>query len=208
MTVDIYYGTSSTYSVFPAVSSMTATGAFSRNVTGLTCGTTYHYAAPRQRAGDGSAVGADTTFTTTACTITPPPPTGTPPGLLTNTVTSPGATSAPLPGTLYNTGGATVTASFQYGTTTAYGSTASYGAMTTTGVFTKAISSLTCNTLYHYRAVGVNSYGTVKRNGRDFHDGSLREHSSRDALRHRPFDPCRRANARLCLELSPSAGSA
>lgn len=65
---------------------------------------------------------------------------------------------------------ATTTVTFEYGLTAAYGtataaSPASIAASTTATAVAKAVSGLTCGTLYHYRAVGVNGVGTT--NGAD-----------------------------------------
>jgi hypothetical protein len=66
--------------------------------------------------------------------------------------------------------GASTTVSFQFGATTGYGNSVAAtqsplpaGALAT--AVSAAISGLTCNTLYHFRAVGVNSAGTT--NGAD-----------------------------------------
>ena len=64
--------------------------------------------------------------------------------------------------------GASTTISFQYGQTAAYGSTATAtpsSLSTGAAAVTATISGLTCNTLYHFRAVGANSAGPT--NGTD-----------------------------------------
>ncbi|PKP16506.1 MAG: hypothetical protein CVU07_06690, partial [Bacteroidetes bacterium HGW-Bacteroidetes-23] len=79
-----------------------------------------------------------------------------------------GTVDAFLTGTI-NANGTTTDASFEYGTTVAYGSTASATPSPVTGTTTTDIdayvSSLTLNTLYHYRAVGT--VGGVPTNGND-----------------------------------------
>ncbi|MFZ3126609.1 MAG: DUF6701 domain-containing protein [Rhodoferax sp.] len=76
---------------------------------------------------------------------------------------------ATLNGTV-SSNGASTAVTFQYGLTTAYGSTVTAtasplaaGAANT--AVTAAVTGLSCGTLYHYRAVGVNSGGTT--NGTD-----------------------------------------
>jgi alpha-tubulin suppressor-like RCC1 family protein len=60
--------------------------------------------------------------------------------------------------------GRATTAYFEYGVTTGYGSTTppqDLGAGTTTVTLTASLSSLTCGTTYHYRAVAADSGGTT-----------------------------------------------
>jgi hypothetical protein len=98
-------------------------------------------------------------------------------GAIVSTVTAPTATtgaasgisgtSATLNGSI-NDNGATTTATFQYGQTASYGSSVSGGTISAgTGAtpVNAAISSLTCNTTYHFKLAGTNSVGTT--NGSD-----------------------------------------
>jgi PKD repeat protein len=120
---------------------------------GLLPGTHYHYRIVGSNAG-GTAYGADSTFYTsdTLCTVQTLP------------ATSIGTNIATLNGSANPNGGATAT-SFQYGMTTAYGTTIAaippmlYGSGNQN--FSKTLSGLLPNQTYHYRAKGVNSYGTV-----------------------------------------------
>jgi len=79
-----------------------------------------------------------------------------------------GTVDAYLTGTI-NANGTTTDASFEYGTTVAYGETATATPSPVTGTTTTDIdayvSSLTLNTLYHYRAVGT--VGGVPTYGND-----------------------------------------
>jgi hypothetical protein len=109
----------------------------------------------------GPTNGGDLTFTTAACVSAPTVTTG-----VAGSLTSTGAT---LNGTV-SSNGAITTVTFQYGLTTGYGSTATaaqspLAAGASSAAVSAAVTSLTCNTLYHFRAVGANSAGTT--NGGD-----------------------------------------
>src|SRR5205814_8890424 len=82
------------------------------SVTGLSCGTLYHFRATAMNAG-GTTNGMDATFTTLSCT---------PPSVTTGSATAIGRTSATLNGTA-NPNGSATTANFEYGLTTSYGNT-------------------------------------------------------------------------------------
>ncbi len=72
------------------------------------------------------------------------------------------STAATLNGTTTSTGGTPVTTrGFQYGTTISYGATTTEsGTFTYRNNFSSAISGLTCNTSYHFRAYNTNATGT------------------------------------------------
>lgn len=149
------YGT--TVSGTPASVTGSTTTAISSALTGLSPSTTYHY---RAKGNVGAFVffGADMTFTTPAAVL---------PTVVTNAATLIATTGATLNGTI-NASGYNTTAKFEYGLTTAYGSTVTVAAPVTGSTNTNvsfAISGLSPNTLYHFRAVGTNVAGTV--NGSD-----------------------------------------
>ncbi len=129
---------------------------FDLNATGLECDTTYHY-----RAFNSSYVGIDygedMTFTTDACSGAP--------GVSTSAATAIDKTTATLNGAISSEGDDTPTArGFQYGLTTSYGTTVSESGSFSVGAFSSALTTLTCNTTYHFRSYATNtvttSYGT------------------------------------------------
>lgn len=86
------------------------------------------------------------------------------------------ASGATLNGTI-SSNGASTTASFEYGLTTAYGysATAAQSPLATTAAATPvsaAVSGLICGTTYHYRAKGVNSAGTTYGSDATFTTGA------------------------------------
>lgn len=93
------------------------------------------------------------------------------PTVVTTAATAITGTGATLNGTV-NANGASTTVTFQYGLTTSYGSTITATQSPVTGNTTTpvsgAVTGLTPNTLYHYRAVGVNSQGTTNGNDMTF----------------------------------------
>ncbi len=125
-------------------------------ITGLTCGTTYHFRAVATNVG-GTTNGSDVTFETTGCA----------PTVTTGVASSITATGATLNGTV-NPKGASTTAMFEYGTTTSYGQTVpllSPGSGTSAESVSGPASGLTCDTTYHFRVVATNVGGTT--NGSD-----------------------------------------
>jgi hypothetical protein len=127
--------------------------AISAAIQGLTCNSLVHYRARASNSG-GSSSGADSTFTTGACIVTPP-------SVTTNAAGAVGASSATLNATVNPNGNPTTTA-FEYGTSNSYGKTIATQSLT--GSIAQAISTqisnLTCNTLYHFRASAASSGGT------------------------------------------------
>jgi len=120
-------------------------------VSTLNCNTTYHFRMAAQNSA-GTTYGADTTFSTSACTG---------PGATTGSATSMTQTSATLNGTV-NPNGFSSNGYFQYGATTAYGKTtasAGLGTGTTAIPLSQTIFGLSCGTTYHFRAVGQDTAG-------------------------------------------------
>jgi len=162
-TVTFQYGLTTGYGrTVTAAQSPLAAGASgaatSAAITGLTCNRLYHFRVVATSPG-GTTNGTDATFTTAAC----------PPTVTTNAASAISATGAMLNGSL-TSNGASTTVTFQYGLTTGYGSTATAAqsplAAGASGAATSAaVMGLTCNRLYHYRAVAANSAGTT--NGTD-----------------------------------------
>ncbi len=161
-TVTFQYGTTAAYgsSMAAAQSPVNANGAaVTAGVTGLTCGTLYHFRVDSTN-GIGSNNGSDLTFTTSAC------PAGAP-SATTGAASAIATTGATLNGTV-SANGASTTVSFEYGTTAAYGSmmAAAQSPVNTNGAaVTAAVSGLACNTLYHFRVDATNGIGS--NNGSD-----------------------------------------
>ncbi|MBF0292921.1 MAG: FG-GAP repeat protein, partial [Nitrospinae bacterium] len=153
-TAKFQYGTTTAYG--SATSVVTLTGstdqAVTADLTGLACGTVYHFRAWAQNP-SGIKKGADVAFKTALCNR-PVVATGAAAG-----VTSTGAT---LNGTV-NPKNDTTTAKFQYGTTTAYGTPTSTVTLTgsTAQAVTRDLTGLTCATTYHFRVVASNSNGAT-----------------------------------------------
>ncbi len=92
-----------------------------------------------------------------------------PPTVTTNAASALTTTGATLNGTV-SSNGASTTVTFDYGLTTGYGSAITatqspLAANATNTAVSAAVTGLTCNTTYHFRAKGVNSAGTT--NGGD-----------------------------------------
>ncbi|MGI5880285.1 MAG: S-layer homology domain-containing protein [Syntrophomonadaceae bacterium] len=145
------YGSTVTADQSP-VSGTTAT-AVSKALSGLTPMTTYHYRVKAVSAG-GTATGDDQSFTTPAAA-----PTAT--SSAASTITTTGAT---LNGSV-NANNASITVTFEYGTTTAYGTEATAAQSPVSGTATTAVSadigSLSSVTTYHYRVKAVSAGGTT-----------------------------------------------
>jgi hypothetical protein len=123
---------------------LTNTGAFSADLSGLASGTAYYYKA--------KAVGADTVYGNEVSLTT----STTPPTVTTSAATSLAATSATLNGNLTALGTATsVSVSFEWGTSTSYGTETTAQSATAIGAFTADLTGLTANTTYHVRAKAV-----------------------------------------------------
>ncbi|MEW6143349.1 MAG: hypothetical protein AB1597_09415 [Chloroflexota bacterium] len=139
------YGTAPTYGTSTPFKVMSAAGSFSANITGLNPGTTYYFRARANGGASGAASGNAMTFTTT----TPPAP----PSVTTGEASNITADAATLNGNLTALGAAAaVKVSFEYGPTAVYGSTTPPQEKNAAGAFSAALSGLSPNTLYHFRA--------------------------------------------------------
>jgi hypothetical protein len=154
------YGLTTSYGMQPTASPAPGSGstpvAVSAAISGLSCSTLYHFRVVGINA--STTNGSDLTFTTSAC----PAPT-----VVTLAATSITTSGATLNGTVNPNGGST-TARFDYGLTTSYSTqpTASPapGSGTSPVAVSATITGLSCNTLYHFRVVGINANTT---NGTD-----------------------------------------
>jgi hypothetical protein len=132
----------------------------SANITSLSANTVYHFRIVATNS-SGTTYGGDRTFTTLS-------PTG-PPIVTTNPATNVTSSSATLNGSL-DPHGLTTTVYFQYGTTTTYGHTTPMQTQTgnTFRNISANITSLSANTVYHFRIVATNSAGTRFGSDRTF----------------------------------------
>ena len=135
------------------------------SVTGLTANTTYWF-----RVYECNGTGSGTKYLTTTATGNPNSQfTYGPPTVTTNAASAISSTGGTLNGSV-NADGYSTVATFDFGLTVAYGTSYTAAQSPITGTTSTATSyvipsGLAPNTLYHYRAVGVNSQGTV--NGSD-----------------------------------------
>ncbi|MGC2375091.1 MAG: hypothetical protein WA484_14555 [Solirubrobacteraceae bacterium] len=156
-TYHFVYGPTETYgSIAPANDLVLGSGSQGLHalftVEGLQSGTTYHYAIVASNRG-GSKIGPDQTFTTLPAAL---------PEVVTGSVSELAANSVTLTGTV-NPDGVPTSYEFDLGTDTTYGSrifgeAGSGGQPFTVGV---GVQGLQAGTLYHYRLVATNAYGTV-----------------------------------------------
>lgn len=134
----------------------------SHAISGLQCGTTYHFRAVGTNVA-GTSYGDDRTFDTVACA----------PVVSTGSATPVGPTSATLNATV-SPNGATTTVVFEYGLTPAYGSIAHSRTITgsTEESLATVVAPLQCDTTYHFRAVATNEGGTTLGENRTFRTAS------------------------------------
>lgn len=110
---------------------------------------------------DGAASSKLSTFSTATAPTTPT--------VVNVDASSVGPTSITLSGNITSTGTLTVTErGFNWGTTVSYGNTLSESGSFSTGSYSLALSSLTCNTTYYFRAFATNSAGTATASGGTF----------------------------------------
>jgi len=159
-TVTFQYGLTTSYGstlTYGTVTGNTLTNV-SKQATGLSPSTTYHFRCVGATSYD-TTYGYDTSFMTS----------GSPPTVITEPATSITTNSAYLNGQV-NANGSTTTVTFQYGLTTSYGTTLTYGVIGGSSLtnVTKQATCLSPSTTYHFRCVGVNSYGTTNGNDSTF----------------------------------------
>jgi len=159
------WGLTAAYGNSAAATPAMATGSsltyMSNGLSGLTGYTTYHYRARGVTTGGLTVYGADMTFTTAPDA----------PVVITTAASAVTTSGATLNGTVNANFGLT-TATFEYGLTTAYGTVVNATPNTVSGntitTISAAISGLLPNTLYHFRAKGVNVTGTTNGNDMTF----------------------------------------
>jgi hypothetical protein len=149
--VSFEWGLTSGYGSETPAQTMTATGPFIANFTGLPSGTTYYFRA--KAVGDGTSYGTDETFTTGT----------TPPTVVTTGASNVTSDSATLNGNLTSLGTASsVQVSFEWGLTTSYGNETTSAQLTDMASFANTINGLSPGTTYYFRAKAVGdgtSYG-------------------------------------------------
>jgi hypothetical protein len=122
-------------------------------LTGLVCGTLYHFRAAAANA-VGASNGLDASFTTAPCS---------PPTVMTGVAGPIHSTGANISGAV-NPNGAATTVTVEYGLSTSYGHV-SLPLNLAAGVgpvpVSRLINDLTCHTVYHYRVVAANVSVTV-----------------------------------------------
>ncbi len=155
-TVSFEWGLTASYGNTTNGQARSSPGNFSASISGLSQNTTYHFRA--------KVVGNDTTygndFTLTTPTVAP--------SVSSIAATGISTTSAMLNGSLTSLGSSSsVTVSFEWGLTTSYGSTTNNQGLSNPSNLYAAISGLTANTTYHYRAKAVGS-STVYGSDRQF----------------------------------------
>jgi surface protein len=152
--LDINYGTDSTSS------GSFGAGTFTRNLSSLSCGTTYYFRAYSTNPA-GTSYGDGDSFTTTVCPDAS--------GVTTSSATDIARTTATLNGEITDTGGENATErGFNYGLNTNYGTDVTESGDFGTGVFDADLSSLSCGTSYHFRAYATNAAGTSYGNDKTF----------------------------------------
>lgn len=157
----IEYGTTTGYGTTSTQTGTFSTGSFTRNITGLTCNTFYHYRAFATNTG-GTATGSDGTFTTSACVSVSKPT------LTTGSATSVTQTSAVLNATITATGGENATTRGVYYLLAADLSPSPHNISSTTaengsygvGDFSGTATGLTCGTDYAFAPYAENSAGS------------------------------------------------
>ena len=157
------YGTTAAYGATTTDSGSYGTGPFTTSLSGLTCNTTYYTRAYATNT-TGTGYSSGNTFTTASCPVSVSTPTVT-----ASSTTATTTTTITLNANITATGNEDATArGFEYGTTIAYGATTTDSGTYGIGEFSTYISSLTCNTTYHYRAYASNSAGVGRSDDASF----------------------------------------
>ena len=146
--IGFLYGTNSS-NLTETVQCGSGTDPFTANITDLIPNTTYYYKAFATNS-VGTSYGEVSSFTTPTL-----------PTVTTGATSNINASGATLSGNVTSDGGARVTSrGFLYGTNSS-NLTQTVQSGTGTGSFTKALTGLTANTTYYYKAYATNSVGTV-----------------------------------------------
>lgn len=147
-TSKVDYGLTTSYG--STSSSSTLVTSHSRSLSSLTCGTTYNYKVTSVDASNNSASSSNRTFTTSDCPDTTAPTIS---NISAGSITQTGAT-------ITWTTNESSSSRVEYGLTTSYGSQTSEAdtnpRVTSHSV---ALSSLTCNTTYHYKVKSKDAAG-------------------------------------------------
>ena len=151
-------------------------GNFNETIYNLNPNTTYYYRAAAQSNNGQIVYGNTATFTTTSggtyygtCTYGTCTPTA-----ITTMATNIGGASARVNGIGLVTNGVATTGYFEYGTTQTFGNTTNSKNIgsTSSNPFYESLFNLASNTIYYYRAVVVNQYGTSRGDIMSFRTGN------------------------------------
>ena len=154
------YGKTTSYGTTVWYAYQSTTGSYSKSITGLTSNTTYHFRAIVTN-DYGTGYGVDKTFTTLEEPPPPPPPPPGAPVVATWQAENVTQSYATLRGSLWNPDALLTHIGFEYGKTTSYGTTVWDRYASSPGYhFDEQVLGLEANTLYHYRAIATNDYGT------------------------------------------------
>jgi hypothetical protein len=155
---DAYYtGNGSTYSNSTTPQSMSSVGTFNSSINGLLDNTTYHFRAVASD-GNSTAYGNDTTFTTAQASE-----------VITSAATDITANSATMNGNLTSLGNVSsvnvwfdfATDAYYTGNGGTYSNSTATQAMSAVGPVNSAVSGLSGNTTYHFRAMTSDGSTTV-----------------------------------------------
>ncbi|MFA6445966.1 MAG: peptidoglycan-binding protein, partial [Candidatus Paceibacterota bacterium] len=145
--VGFNYGTTTSYGSQVSTAGTFGIGSFSKGVTGLTCGTTYHYNAFATNSA-GTATTSDQTLTTGSCAdITAPN--------ISAVASSTTTTTATITWTTNESASSTV----NYGATSSYGNTSTSASFVTSHSIT--LTGLTASTTYHFQVASSDASGNV-----------------------------------------------